>query len=372
MADAIQRAIFLELYPTITKIRYAELASTMIILFDHLLTLDQEVRLIWSAQWSLGKILFLINRYYALCVVVYLYVNRHSIVMGPTLTECSCLHWFRWQGWTGIITFVIAELILQLRLYALYFRSKRVLAVTNIVCLAAAIGSSYVMGHALSLIVAFAIQLPNTGSTVCVPIGLPDGFYQFWIPMLISECVLCGLALYRGFRSYRPTENLLQSGRRIIETLVRDSVWYFVVIFATYLTNAIIFLTRGGAEVEIPIGFAVALSTVMSSRLCLNVRGYIRDESVSDALPGPASAVYSPRAGNTQNAFVSFPGEDRDDATRSNPVSKVVQSGDALGEIEMRELRSMRASSPGPRSILRMPFSIGRRSPCLDEVIHIT
>ena len=63
---------------------------------------------------------------------------------------------------------------------------------------------------------------------MCVPFGLPSDFYAFWIPMLISESVLCALALYRGFSSYRPGENVMQSGRRIIGVLVRDSVSYFV------------------------------------------------------------------------------------------------------------------------------------------------
>ncbi|KAI0765034.1 hypothetical protein C8Q74DRAFT_1205302 [Fomes fomentarius] len=365
--NAIQQAIFLELLPTITRIRYAELASTMIILFDHLLTLDQEVRLIWGAQWSLGKILFLINRYYALCVVIF---NNYVLFNTNDLTNSVrflCIHWFRWQGWTGVITFIIAEMILQLRLYALYFCDKRILATTTFVCLGAAVGSSYVMGHVLSLITAYAVKLPDTGSTVCVPFGLPDNFYAFWIPMLISESVLCGLALFRGFKSYRPADNVLQSGRRIIEILVRDSVYYFVIMFATYLTNAIIFLTRPGAEVEIPIGFAVALSTVMSSRLCLNVRGYIREESSTtghSTLAGPTSpsALHSPRT--TRNAHVSFAdgGEHVYDA-QSKRSTKIVYGGAPLGVVEMRELRVMRAESPGP---LRM-FSMGKK----EEMLHI-
>ena len=66
--------------------------------------------------------------------------------------------------------------------------------------------------------------------SVCAPLNLQSVpyFYAFWIPMLVSESVLCGFALFRGFRSYRPAENVLQSGRRIVEVLVRDSVSYFV------------------------------------------------------------------------------------------------------------------------------------------------
>ena len=62
-----------------------------------------------------------------------------------------------------------------------------------------------------------------------MPFGLPPHFYAFWIPMLISESVLCGFALFRGFKSYRPADSVLKSGRRMIEVLVRDSASYFVV-----------------------------------------------------------------------------------------------------------------------------------------------
>ena len=41
-------------------------------------------------------------------------------------------------------------MFLQLRLYALYFRDKRILACISIVSILAAVGSSYVMGNALS------------------------------------------------------------------------------------------------------------------------------------------------------------------------------------------------------------------------------
>lgn len=37
-----------------------------IMLYDWIVTLDQERRRIWRARWSLGKVLFLWNRYHAL------------------------------------------------------------------------------------------------------------------------------------------------------------------------------------------------------------------------------------------------------------------------------------------------------------------
>ncbi|KAI0826702.1 hypothetical protein BC628DRAFT_1319920 [Trametes gibbosa] len=341
--DPSTQALLLQALPTIEKTRYAELSSTVIILFDHVLTLDQE-----RTNWSLGKILFLVNRYYALCIVI-------------------CLAWFKWQGWTGVITFIIAELILQLRLYALYFRDKRVLACMALVCLGTAASSAYVMGVALNRVGAIAMILPHKRSTACVPTQLPDHFYAFWIPMLVSESILCGLALLRGFKAYSPGVNMFQNGKRIIEILVRDSLFYFVIIFATYLINTILFFTRPDSEVEIPIGFAVALSVVLSNRLCLNVRGYIRDEdsllSIASLPPRPpgnvalvtlprtpirAGYAYAPRY-STRSEPEDRDGYESAAAERERAFGQATVSivhGGALSDLELRELRAMRAHSP--------------------------
>lgn len=99
--------------------------------------------------------------------------------------SASCLSWFRWQGWTGVLTFIIAEresslptrvdhrlsltfpaVILQLRLYALYFRDKRVLVCMSFVCAGTAATSAYVMGAALSSITCMCLpSLPFTRSS---------------------------------------------------------------------------------------------------------------------------------------------------------------------------------------------------------------
>ncbi|KAL1941654.1 hypothetical protein VTO73DRAFT_7093 [Trametes versicolor] len=266
--------------------------------------------------------------------------------------SASCLSWFRWQGWTGVLTFIIAELILQLRLYALYFRDKRVLVCMSFVCAGTAATSAYVMGAALSSITSTAVWIPHKHSTVCIPSNVPAHFYAFWIPMLVSESVLCGLALVRGFRAYTPGSNVFQNGKRIIEILVRDSLFYFVIIFATYLVNTVLFITQSDSEVEIPIGFAVALSVVLSNRLCLNVRGYIRpaDDSLM-SLPARAPALVDlSRSGYTSHTHREDEGGDRDgeddDGYGVAPTTFSVVHRGVLSDLEMHELRAMRAQSP--------------------------
>jgi hypothetical protein len=103
--------------------RYASLAAGSIIVYDHLLTLDNEFELIWTSSWSVGKVLFIINRYYSLISVI---VNNYFL-FGTNLTNSGCLKFYHWQGWTGLIAVIIAEIILQMRLFALYFLDKKVL-----------------------------------------------------------------------------------------------------------------------------------------------------------------------------------------------------------------------------------------------------
>ncbi|KAJ8701312.1 hypothetical protein PTI98_000114 [Pleurotus ostreatus] len=63
--------------------RYAQLASSSIIIFDHLATFSDEVELIWSSSWSIGKVLFIINRYYGLASVI---MNNYGL-FSPHLTD---------------------------------------------------------------------------------------------------------------------------------------------------------------------------------------------------------------------------------------------------------------------------------------------
>jgi len=251
--------------------RYSQLASSAIIIFDHIITLDEEVELIWKSSWSMGKVLFVINRYYTLISVI---VNNYAL-FSPTLTDSFCLRFFQWQGWTGLIACMIAEVILQMRLYALYFLNKRVLALMVTMFLMSSASSAAIMGTVLSGISALAHPLP--GTTFCYPVNVPGYFFAFWIPIIGFESLLCGLALYRGFETFRASGTLFQSGRHLVAILIRDSVLYFLVMFATYFTNMLVWISGTPNLLEIPIAFSVALSCCLGNRMILNVREVNRD-----------------------------------------------------------------------------------------------
>ncbi|KAJ3990794.1 hypothetical protein F5050DRAFT_1813453 [Lentinula boryana] len=49
--------------------QYTNSGSTLLF-YDYLLTLDDEIEFIWKKSWSIGKVLFIISRYYSLIAAV--------------------------------------------------------------------------------------------------------------------------------------------------------------------------------------------------------------------------------------------------------------------------------------------------------------
>ncbi|KAF9560656.1 hypothetical protein CPC08DRAFT_818130 [Agrocybe pediades] len=58
--------------------RYAHLAAGSMIVYDQLITFDQEVNLIWRESFSIGKVLFLMIRYYALAVTAFDFYGQYD------------------------------------------------------------------------------------------------------------------------------------------------------------------------------------------------------------------------------------------------------------------------------------------------------
>ncbi|KAI0339295.1 hypothetical protein BDW22DRAFT_1431892 [Trametopsis cervina] len=367
-------------------------SSPVVFTFSHkVITLDQEISLIWTSGWSIGKCLFLFNRYYTLFVAIFnnyvlfgpgvsSHVSRISLIFQSMLNDFvtlfSCLaflesgypdepssltiglHWFRWQGVTGVIAFMMGELILQLRLFALYNLNRRVLLVmfsTFVVALAA---SSVIMGIAMARLQAtsISINLPNLSTSICTISNIQSirFLYSFWVPIMLSESLLCLLVVIRAVEHMRENRRSreqfrwMQNGQELIMVLIRDSILYFLLLFAVYLVNTILFSRGDLVTIEAAISYSVSLSCIMGSRLCLNVRGMIPDLHSNHS--NPLAFVHQrPDVATTSKVLSPISLRTPMSGAQRWPVVVVSRSephGDdtqqELTEYEMMELREMK------------------------------
>ncbi|KAF7761954.1 hypothetical protein Agabi119p4_9946 [Agaricus bisporus var. burnettii] len=305
----------------IQSTRYAFLASSSIIVFDYLITLGLEVRsfdihnmagltmgkveLIWKKKWSFGKIMFILvsTRFQAInklrrsrpesilsldqCRLQHLrsflskfdgqFVSQSSPFCSCMFAKrlfSSCRHFVRWQGWTGLIACMLAEVILQTRLYALYSLNNRILALMVSMFLISSGLSAGVMGKVLADMSISATHFAFDGieDAFCVPQNISPNFFLFWVPLLVFESLLCGMAVYKGYQSFKAGATMLHSGSRLLSILIRDSVLYFIIIASAYFACLLLWILARQTLLEIPIGFTVAMSCVLANRVVLNVR----------------------------------------------------------------------------------------------------
>ncbi|KIO15407.1 hypothetical protein M407DRAFT_35026 [Tulasnella calospora MUT 4182] len=108
-------------------VRYITVAALAFNLWDFLISFSDEICLVWVAPLSWVKCLFLLNRYLGPSILV---VNV-SVLSTKGVTESVCRNWFRLEGWGGLVVVVVVQVILVLRVTALYGRHvivNRVLA----------------------------------------------------------------------------------------------------------------------------------------------------------------------------------------------------------------------------------------------------
>ncbi|KAJ3806355.1 hypothetical protein F5876DRAFT_69019 [Lentinula aff. lateritia] len=224
-------------------IKFTNLAAGTVIIYDHLLTLNDEFEHIWKNSWSMGKALFIINRYYSLIATIV--INNYGF------------QYFHWEGGGGLITCIITETILLMRLYAMYALDKRMLSLMLVGFVLSIASQGAVVGVALKNVRAYK----DTETLLCVPL-LPTFSYSFWIPRLAFETVLCILALIRGFQLQKDEIGETDwSGNDLMRILIRDSIGYYIVMFAIYLMCLVVWITNidlAGISFGISVAFLKA------------------------------------------------------------------------------------------------------------------
>ncbi|KAF4600509.1 hypothetical protein EYR38_005138 [Pleurotus pulmonarius] len=99
---------------------YVQITGAAVLLYDYTLTVHDECRLVWRAPWSIGKVLFLFNRYPPF-VDAGIGVYRS---IAPSIPLTVCTHIYDVSGWMIIAGIIISEIIMVIRVWALWEFSR--------------------------------------------------------------------------------------------------------------------------------------------------------------------------------------------------------------------------------------------------------
>ncbi|KDQ28780.1 hypothetical protein PLEOSDRAFT_1102821 [Pleurotus ostreatus PC15] len=197
---------------------YFSVASATFLTYDYLLMLPTEVQHVWQVKWGVGKVLYLLSRYPLLLVSL---VDLHRMTSHvASEKECRVLYTLIYH--TMAFATMISEIILIIRVWALWKRRIWVIAVLGSILIAGMITAGIVAEGALR--------------------GVDD---------------LC-----HGF----------VQNSSMMHTFYKDGLLYFAALLATSIINTTVSLTQPLEYANLLLSAQTSLHSVLSARMLLNLR----------------------------------------------------------------------------------------------------
>ncbi|TEB18585.1 hypothetical protein FA13DRAFT_1745591 [Coprinellus micaceus] len=274
------------------------LASFTWVLHDYFDTLEDEIRYIWPQKLNAGKIAYLFVRYYTIALLLFDVIQIHTFAIPGVTSNAVCLAMDPTIRVVGAISLWAIEIIMQLRIYAIFDCSKKVAAFNGLLFLASIgcfiwILAKNAIGRAERI--ASAIRLPLPG---CPAIN--GGLHG---PTTVFEGVLFGFVLYKAANSLTMKVRLNQRWS-ISQVLLGDNILYFFGISALLVVNNV--MASGVTSKYIPwfsYGPFHAAMGIMTTRMLMHLRKvalhshrastFTRSEFMGDSMLMDASDLYN-------------------------------------------------------------------------------
>ncbi|KAG2337447.1 hypothetical protein BDR05DRAFT_773115 [Suillus weaverae] len=279
---------------------YWIVAAGVVVVYDWVLTLGQEIELIWKQRWSLMTVLYLVIRYIGIpysgvSVLRIPLVSVGDAVSIPQPSHSHALNTFICRGnimnytinWTDVVVTALLGVIIIARLHAMYQRSRMMLILLVIIFLAVNIACGVIA--AISLKYSVAEEFILSGTYMCT-FEYEENFQLLgsiiWILMTVWEVLALCLSVWIAVKHFRDLRRLgLSTGSAIgdcFRVLIKSHVLYFasfVCVCCFQLGSLTPVVTNSNSMgVEILYGVCQILLVVqmfvLGPRLILSVREY--------------------------------------------------------------------------------------------------
>lgn len=275
-------------------------AAIGLLFYDHLISLDREIEFVWTGDKRRPAFwLYIFNRFFALAYYIF---DTIPITPAGRTPSNICVIYLMCDAIVTTLATLAVQVILQLRIYALYERNRRILILLVSLCAAEMAAMAVLIGVTMSRLEGLPLKSTATG---CAYQGLLSLSSLFWIPGLVYEPILFALVAYKAWAPFKRYPSI-----PLVRRIARDSLMYFVVVFAELLVSTVVW-ARAPQYINIINPWSAALPSLLGSRLMLSMREavlrrgtgdtYIM-ETLTDVTPGITYA----RPGST----AGVPGEE--------------------------------------------------------------
>ncbi|KAF9465278.1 hypothetical protein BDZ94DRAFT_1307162 [Collybia nuda] len=267
---------------------YMHISSATLLITDWFFTLELEATYAWNPPWNMGTVLFFLTRY---LVIADTSISLHR-QLTPSLSIDACNFLYMAEGWLISFGIIIAELILTIRVWVIWERTRNIKIFLIVVSIVTA--SAGMMGY---IFYGTKFFMPNTAiGSVCFD---KAGAVLQWAygALLAHQTIISTMTVMKGIQHYR----LGSHNTSLIYTFYEDGVSYYAVMIALSAVN--IFMLHKENILLIPI--QRVLQSLLTARMLLNLRKEAGALYVNrrNSKAEPVSNLSQPTSANTTSSW---------------------------------------------------------------------
>ncbi|KAJ6495695.1 hypothetical protein C8R47DRAFT_369603 [Mycena vitilis] len=239
-----------------TQVVYqSSLAALAFLVYDILLTLDDEVKFPWTRM----KMLFLFIRYIPLCVQIsVLFIASPELTPPLHFTAHDCFIWQVYQGVATVLVFAAVDYVLILRVYALYYNNP---TVRKLVLAAFAL-------EVAGMCVGLGLALPGIQfDEICLVTKISPTLLIYGAATLLFQTFLFGLTLFKFVHAVRDG----WGDTPLVGLVMRDGTWAFILLFAVVGGDACLYGLKNHTFSGVLYGWLLSVFSFSGYHVLLNL-----------------------------------------------------------------------------------------------------
>ncbi|KAF8178570.1 hypothetical protein K438DRAFT_1265971 [Mycena galopus ATCC 62051] len=243
-----------------TRVDYASsLGALTFLLYDILITIDDEVKFIWPKPWTHTKFLFLFIRYVPLFVQIStLFIASPELTPQFHFTPHDCFIWQVYQGVATVLVFAAVDYVLILRVYALYHNNANIRKVVLAALFLEVCGMVVGLGLTLGGIKFDDICLTTSVSSTLIIYGGSTLLFQIFL-FILTVVKFVG-AVREGW-----------GDTPLVGLVMRDGTWAFFLLFAVVASDASLFALQNHTYASVLFGWLLSVFSFSGYHVLLNL-----------------------------------------------------------------------------------------------------
>ncbi|KAG1804374.1 hypothetical protein EV424DRAFT_1432242 [Suillus variegatus] len=254
----------------LSSFSYAQIAVAVAVLYDHYY--------IWRRPPSIVAALYLLDRYLGDSV---LSLSRALVC----LTEDASTQLFQVRAWGTLLCSWLAQCIMQLRIYAMYRRTRRILMILVFAFFSEVLAIIVIIWRTIgpaSQLVVTDESSSFPGKHLCTFSGINTDFTYLFIPVFCFELLLFFLAIRVSLNNMRERKATPGTSSLCVNSfmsiLVRDSILYFFINLA--MCVIVMSLWRNAAALHANI----SIPPIIGTRMVINFKEHCSRRLISEPI----------------------------------------------------------------------------------------